>query len=221
MGTLIMTVTSETRSGSGLLLSSRVLEQLGAPTLTPQGPVGSSPPACSRVREAQGRGSLLQKEKKKKKRHPRRKHLQRKLRGVSWSGRVRGRSLPAAPSFHQSPFPIRSPSAPKEKERLGVWALLSGQAGGHSRPSQRHAGAPGFRVGRGAARQPLGPGRREGTASPTPGLSRFPSASRDPTVALQSREREEVGPETCLLRASASRSCPHKACPRIYRETSG
>ena len=83
-------------------------------------------------------------------------------------------------------------------------------------------GFPGFPQGKEGDSQAATRTRstREGTASPTPGLSRFPSVSRDPILNLQSRERENVGLETRLLGAYASGYCPHKAYLSIYSKNS-
>lgn len=82
-------------------------------------------------------------------------------------------------------------------------------------------GFPGFLQGKEGDSQAATRTRstREGTASPTPGLSRFLSVSRDPILDFQ-RERENVGTETRLLGAYASRYCPDKAYLSIYIKNS-
>lgn len=127
------------------------------------------------------------------------------------SERVSGLSLgrpvfPLVPLSHSFPFGSkRKASALSSPSPAGgfLWSLGTAERPGwgtlQAFPEAR--GFPGFPQGKegdSPAASRTG-STREGTASPTPGLSRFPSVSGDPSLDLQSREREEVGPETCVL----------------------
>ena len=175
-----------------------------------------------------------ERKKEKKKGIPCKKHFQGKLRGVNleWAGAWPEplscpHIFPPVPLSHLFPFTSKRKANASSFSIHAVgflWSLGTVERPGWGTlqvfPEAR--GFPGFPQGKEGDSQAATRTRstREGTASPTPGLSRFPSISRDLILNLQSQERENVGPKTRLLGAYASGYCPHKAYLSIYSKNS-